>query len=71
MVKSTVYGRGAMARPTVISYPNLIWHITHRCYNFKKAHREWVEAGSSGDMVRQDDRYSRSIGVAARDLLSK
>jgi hypothetical protein len=28
----------------------LAHHITHRCHNFQKTDREWVEAGSRGDI---------------------
>jgi putative transposase len=32
---------------------------------FQKARREWVEAGSSGDIARRDDRWSDSIAVGS------
>jgi hypothetical protein len=43
---------------------SLLWHITHRCI-FQKAHREWVEAGSSGNIARRDDPWSESIVVGS------
>jgi putative transposase len=33
---------------------------------FQKARREWVEARSSGDIARRDDRWSESIAVGSR-----
>jgi hypothetical protein len=38
---------------------------------FQKAHREWVEAGSSGDMARRDDRWSDSIAVGSEGFVEQ
>ena len=51
--------------------PGLVWHIIHRCHNFKNAHREWVEAGSSGDIARRDDRWSESIAVGSEGFVEQ
>jgi putative transposase len=38
---------------------------------FQKAHREWVEAGSSGDIARRDDRWSESVAVGSEGFVEK
>ena len=38
---------------------------------FQKAHREWVEAGSSGDIARRDDRWSESIAVGSEGFVEQ
>jgi REP-associated tyrosine transposase len=42
--------------------PGLVWHITI-VVAISKTYREWLEAGSSGDIARRDDRWSESIAV--------
>jgi hypothetical protein len=36
-----------------------------------KAHRERVEAGSSGDIARRDDRWSESIAVGSERFVEQ
>ena len=38
---------------------------------FQKAHREWVEAGSSRDTVGRDDRWSESIAVGSESFVEQ
>jgi hypothetical protein len=38
---------------------------------FQEAHREWVEAGSSGDIARRDDRWSESIAVGSEGFVEQ
>jgi len=38
---------------------------------FQKAHREWVEAGSSRDTVGRDDRWSESIAVGSEGYVEQ
>ena len=38
---------------------------------FQKAHREWVEAGSSGDIARRDDRWSESIAAGSEGFVEQ
>jgi hypothetical protein len=38
---------------------------------FQKAHLEWVEAGSSGEMARRDDRWSESIAVGSERFVER
>jgi hypothetical protein len=38
---------------------------------FQEAHREWVEAGSSGDIARRDDRWSASITVGSERFVEQ
>jgi hypothetical protein len=38
---------------------------------FQKAHHEWVEIGSSGDIEQPGDQWSESIAVGSEDLLSE
>src|SRR5262245_20421981 len=38
---------------------------------FQKAGREWVEAGSSGDIARRDGRWSESIAVGSEGFVEQ
>jgi hypothetical protein len=38
---------------------------------FKNAHREWVEAGSSGDIAQRDDRWSESTAVGSEGFVEQ
>jgi REP-associated tyrosine transposase len=38
---------------------------------FQKAHREWVEAGSSGDIARRVERWSESIAVGSEEFVEQ
>ena len=50
--------------------PGLVWHLPSLS-QFQKAHREWVEAGSSGDIARRDDRWSESIAVGSEGFVEQ
>ena len=39
--------------------------------NFQKAHREWVEAGLSGDIAGRDDRWSESLAVGSEGFVEQ
>ena len=39
--------------------------------NFKKAHREWLAAGPSGDIARRDERWSESIAVGSEGFVEQ
>jgi putative transposase len=39
--------------------------------DFQKAHREWVEAGSSRDTAGRDDRWSESIAVGSEGFVEQ
>jgi putative transposase len=38
---------------------------------FQNAYREWVEAGSSGDMAGRDDRWSKSIATGSERFVEQ
>jgi len=38
---------------------------------FQKAHREWVEAGLSGDIAGRDDRWSESLEVGSEGFVEQ
>jgi hypothetical protein len=38
---------------------------------FQKAHREWVEAGLSGDIAGRDDRWSESLAVGSEGFVEQ
>jgi putative transposase len=38
---------------------------------FQKAHREWADAGSSGDIARRDNRWSESIAVGSEGFVEQ
>lgn len=39
--------------------------------NFKKAHREWVEAGSKRDAAARDSRWSESVAVGSEGFVDQ
>jgi hypothetical protein len=51
--------------------PGLVSRIAHRYHNFQKADREWVEAGSSGEIVRRDERWSESIAAGSEGFVKE
>jgi putative transposase len=51
------------ARPYLAHHPSLS--------QFQKAHREWVEAGSSGDITRRDNLWSESIAVGSEEFVEQ
>jgi putative transposase len=38
---------------------------------FQKAHREWIEAGLSGNIAQRDDRWSESIAVGSEGFVER
>jgi hypothetical protein len=56
-------------QPSFRARPRLAHH--HRCHNFKRVNREWVEAGSSGDIARGDERWAESIAVSSEEFVEQ